>query len=505
MNQNRTHQSDRQRLRDVAIRVMRARGLDPDFSQAELAEAAAIPAAPSRTEEPVRDLRALLWCSIDNDDSRDLDQLSVAQPLPGAGAVKVLVAIADVDAGVPKASLLDRHAGVNTTSVYTPAVIFPMLPERLSTDLTSLVAGEDRLAVVIEFVVSADGSVNGGDVYGANVRNKAKLAYNSVGAWLAGTGPLPAAAAGMDAQLKLQDGAAQALSRRRHEQGALQLATIEARADFDGDMLRDLRPDLPNRAKALIENLMVAANGVTARFLEAKAFPSIRRVVRTPKRWDRIVAIASATQNRLPAEPDSRALSEFLMGRQAADPDSFPDLSQTIIKLLGSGEYVVDPPGVEAPGHFGLAVKDYAHSTAPNRRYPDLLSQRLVKAALAGRPSPYAIGELAALAARCTAQEDAAQKVERQVQKSAAALLVASRVGQEFDGLVTGASPKGTFVRIVSPPIEGKVVSGERGLDVGDRVRVRLSHVDVDRGFIDFVRTSPNGAISARPSPSGGR
>ena len=485
---NHSSQSDRERLRALAIRAMRERGLDPDFSHEELAEAASVQSAPATTEEPVRDERRLLWCSIDNDDSRDLDQLSVAKALAG-GETLVLVAIADVDAVVFKGSLIDRHAAVNTTSVYTPGAVFPMLPERLSTDLTSLGPGEDRLSIVIEFVVAPDGTLKSSDIYGARVRNHAKLAYNSVDAWLTGHGPLPDSAAatpGIDAQLTLQDGVAQALGRRRLDLGALEFTTIEARPDFDGDTLRDLRAETPNRAKALIENLMVAANGVTARFLDARGFPSIRRVVRTPTRWDRIVEIATRAGDRLPPMPDSRELSAFLLRRKVADPDSFPELSQTIIKLLGSGEYVVDPPGGDPPGHFGLAVKDYAHSTAPNRRYPDLLTQRLIKAALAGHACPYAVTELDRLAEHCTTQEDAANKVERQVRKSAAALVVASRVGQKFDALVTGASPKGTFVRVISPPIEGKVVSGEKGLDVGDRVRVRLSHVDVERGFIDF-------------------
>jgi VacB/RNase II family 3'-5' exoribonuclease len=402
------------------------------------------------------------------------------------------VAIADVDAVVSKGSLIDRHAAVNTTSVYTPGAIFPMLPERLSTDLTSLGPGDDRLSVVIEFVVAPDGTLKRSDIYGARVRNHAKLAYNSVDAWLTGRGVLPDSAAattpGIDAQLTLQDRVAQSLRRRRQELGALEFTTIEPRPDFDGDTLRDLRADAPNRAKALIENLMVAANGITARFLDSRGFPSIRRVVRTPSRWDRIAEIAARTGDHLPPMPDSRALGGFLLRRKGADPESFPELSQTIIKLLGSGEYVVDPPGGDPPGHFGLAVKDYAHSTAPNRRYPDLLTQRLIKAALAGHASPYTLAELDRLAEHCTKQEDAANKVERQVRKSAAALVVASRVGQTFDALVTGASSKGTFVRVMAPLIDGKVVGGEKGLDVGDRVRVRLTHVDVERGFIDFER-----------------
>ena len=328
-------------------------------------------------------------------------------------------------------------------------------------------------------------------MYGARVRNRAKLAYNAVDAWLTGQGPLPPAAAavpGMDDQLKMQDGAAQALRRVRVAQGALEFSTIEVRPEFDGDRLADLKPDVPNRAKQLIEELMVAANGVTARFLGSRDVPSIRRVVKTPKRWDKLVQLAAQSGDRLPADPDSGALNVFLTKRRLADPERFPDLSLTVIKLLGSGEYVVDPPGGDPPGHFGLAVRDYAHSTAPNRRYPDLLTQRLIKAALEGKPSPYPLADLEHLAAHCTEQEDAASKVERQVRKSAAALLVASRIGEQFDGFVTGASPKGTFARVSNPPIEGMLVQGQEGLDVGDRVHVRLVRVNVERGFIDFAR-----------------
>jgi VacB/RNase II family 3'-5' exoribonuclease len=478
-------------LRAIAVRAMRERGLEPDMPAAAIAQAEAVKSAPRASEEPVRDQRALSWCSIDNDDSRDLDQLSVAEALPD-GEVKIRVAIADVDVLVPKGSAADRHAEKNTTSVYTPAVMFPMLPEKLSTDLTSLNEHEDRLAVVVEFVVSPDGALKTPDVYGALVRNHAKLAYNGVGAWLAGTGRLPPAAAevkGLDEQLRMQDRVAQALSRVRKEHGALEFQTIEVQSLFDGDVIRDLQPQLPNRAKALIENLMVASNGVTARFLDVHDFPSLRRVVKSPERWDRIRAIAEGLGDTLPASADSRALNGFLTRRKAADPDTFPDLSRTIIQLLGSGEYVVDPPGKEPPGHFGLAVRDYSHSTAPNRRYPDLITQRLVKAVLAGHPSPYSIGELERLATQCTVQEDNATKVERQTRKSAAALVVQSRVGETFDSIVTGASSKGTWVRVPMPPIEGRLVRGATGdLDVGDRVRVRLSGVNVDRGFIDFDR-----------------
>jgi VacB/RNase II family 3'-5' exoribonuclease len=482
--------SDRARLRAIAVRAMRERGLEPTMPPAALAEAAALKEAPRTTEEPTRDLRTLLWCSIDNDDSRDLDQLSVAEPLRG-GQVQVMVAIADVAAAVEKNSAVDRHAQQNTTSVYTPGAMFPMLPERLSTDLTSLNPQQDRLAVVIEFVATPDGELASSQVYGAVVRNHAKLAYNAVGAWLSNTGPLPPAAAvvpGIDEQLRIQDGVAQVLRRRRYEHGALEFQTLEVEHVFDGDTLRDVEPRTPNRAKQLIEDLMIASNGVTARFLDAQGFPSLRRVVRSPERWERIRGVAHDLGIELPAAPDSGALNAFLAQRKAADPDTFPDLSITIIKLLGSGEYVVDPPGVEPPGHFGLAVRDYAHSTAPNRRFPDLITQRLVKAVLAGHSTPYAIGELEALALQCTRQEDNANKVERQARKSAAALVVESHVGRRFDAIVTGASNKGTWVRVSKPPIEGMLVRGERGLDVGDRLRVELAGVDVERGFIDFVR-----------------
>jgi exoribonuclease-2 len=366
-----------------------------------------------------------------------------------------------------------------------------MLPERLSTDLTSLNEGQDRLAIVTEFVVSPAGDVKAPEVYGALARNQAKLAYNAVGAWLTGNGPLPPAAAavpGMDGQLRMQDRAAQALSVARHRLGALDFETIEVQHVFDGDTLRDLQPQHGNRAKALIENLMIAANGITARFLDQRGFPSLRRVVKSPERWDRIRALASEAGDTLPAAADSTALAALLARRRQADPETFPDFSRTIIQLLGSGEYVVDPPGTEAPGHFGLSVRDYTHSTAPNRRYPDLVTQRLLKATLASHPSPYRLGELEKVAAHCTQQEDAANKVERQVRKSAAALVVETRVGQQFDAIVTGASSKGTWVRVKTPPVEGKLVRGGQELDVGDRVRVQLTGVNIDRGFIDFER-----------------
>ena len=476
-------------LRRIARRAMLERGLLPDFSQDALAELSAI-RAPAAGDGGVRDLRSFPWASIDNDDSRDLDQLTVAEKLPG-GFVRVLVAIADVDALVGKGSAIDGHARTNTTSVYTAAEIFPMLPERLSTDLTSLADREDRLAVVIEMTVAADGSLTASDVYRAAVRNCAKLAYNSVAAWLDGQGPMPAPVAsvpGLDANLRLQDEVAQSLKAFRHEHGALDLQTLEARPVFDVDEIRDLEVEEKNRARELIEDLMIAANGVTARFLEARRFLSLRRVVRSPKRWDRIVEVAAHLGEALPPQPDPRALAGFLAKRRVADPLRFPDLSLTVVKLLGAGEYVVEMPGQAAPGHFGLAVRDYTHATAPNRRFPDLLTQRLLKAALTGGAAPYTEDELAELAGHCTLQEDAANKVERQVAKSAAAMLLASKVGQRFDAIVTGASPKGTWVRVLRPPVEGKLVTGFEGLDVGHRLRVELAATDVERGFIDFKR-----------------
>lgn len=467
---------------------MLQRGLLPDFSAAVLAETRSITRA--ATDGSVRDLRGLLWASIDNDDSRDLDQLSVAVP-SADGTVKILVAVADVDAVVNEGSAIDGHARANTTSVYTAAEIFPMLPEKLSTDLTSLAEGEERLAIVIEMAVSPDGVLTGeSDVYRAVVINHAKLAYNGVAAWLEGAAPPPArisAVPGLDQQLRIQDRAAQAMKELRHQRGALSLEIMEARAVFDGETLADLRPDEKNRAKELIEDFMIAANGVTARYLENKGLPSLRRVLRSPERWLRIVALAAELREHLPSEPSASALEEFLRKRREVDPVGFPDLSLSVVKLLGRGEYVLELPGRRSEGHFGLAVKDYTHSTAPNRRFPDLMTQRLLKAALEGGPVPYGNQELAEMARHCTSQEDNATKVERRVRKSAAALLLQSRVGERFDAIVTGASAKGTWVRILQPATEGKVVRGFAHLDVGDRVRVELIHTDVERGFIDFA------------------
>jgi len=477
-------------LQRIARLAMLERGLLPDFSAEALAELDRIPDPPAGGARPARDQRSLPWASIDNDDSRDLDQITVAEALPG-GAVKVLVAIADVDALVKKGSAIDGHARQNTTSVYTGAEIFPMLPEKLSTNLTSLGFQEDRPAIVIEMRVGEEGSLQGSEIYEATVRNRAKLAYNSVAAWLEGKGPLPGPAAaveGLDANLRIQDLVAQKLKSFRHEHGALDLETIEARPVFDGEEIRDLEVARKNRAKELIEDFMIAANGVTARYLMARKFPSLRRVVRSPKRWERIVEVASPFGVQLPPTPDPKALAGFLAVRKAADPLRFPDLSLTIIKLMGAGEYVVEFPEEVAPGHFGLAVRDYTHSTAPNRRYPDLITQRLLKAALSGSPPPYEREELTELARHCTEKEDDANKVERRVGKSAAAMLLESRIGERFESIVTGASEKGTWVRLLHPPVEGRLTHGYEGVDVGHRVRVQLVHTDVERGYIDFKK-----------------
>jgi exoribonuclease-2 len=477
-------------LQDIAHRAMFDRGLIPDFPPPVLAELAGIRGPAERADENIRDLRQLLWCSIDNDDSRDLDQLTTAEPLPDGG-VKLLVAIADVDAIVRKRSAIDEYAQQNTTSVYTVAEIFPMLPEKLSTDLTSLNFDSDRLAVVIEMILSANGTLQSSGLYRALVRNQAKLTYNGVATWLEGDGTMPqpiGKVEGLEENIRLQDRAARQLKKLRQAQGALDLETVEARPVFAGDELKDLKNEESNRAKDIIEDFMIAANGVTARYLAAKKFPSLRRVVRIPKRWDRIIELAEERGWTLPQEPDSKSLEEFLISSKKADPLRFPDLSLSVIKLMGKGEYVVELPGGSTSGHFGLAVKDYAHSTAPNRRYPDLITQRLLKAAMAGRPQPYTDDELQDLATHCTAKEDAAKKVERQVSKSAAAMLLETRIGEQFDAIVTGAADKGTWARLLDVPVEGRVVSGTQGLDVGQKIRVQLLRTDVERGYIDFKR-----------------
>ena len=479
-------------LQAAAKETMLKQGFLPDFSPAVQAQLTALQAHPPQVAptKEIRDLRNLLWSSIDNDTSRDLDQLEVAERMPN-GDARVLIAIADVDAFVPKDSPIDQHASQQTTTVYTGVRNFSMLPEPLSTGLTSLLESGDRLAVVTEFVVGGDGSVKSGDVYRAIVHNKAQLTYNAVGAWLEGTGPAPAkvaASAELQTQLKLQDEVAQALRNERHQHGALNIETIEMRPVILNDQIVDLVRQEKNRATELIEDFMIAANGVVARRFEEKKVSSIRRVVKTPKRWERIVELAGQTGDQLPAEPDSKALNDFLTKRKAADPDHFPDLSLSVIKLMGPGEYVLERPGEPEVGHFGLAVRDYTHSTAPNRRFPDLVTQRITKGLIANQPAPYSDGELGSIATNCTLKENAAQKVEREMTKRIAAVTMTSRIGETFDAMVTGVTPHGTFVRVLKPHAEGLLARGQQGADVGDRLRVKLISTDVQRGYIDFAR-----------------
>jgi exoribonuclease II len=480
--------SRQRELKEIAADVLHEHGFLPEFSPEALQQAA--DAAPAGLSPGIRDLRDLLWCSIDNDDSRDLDQLSVGEALPG-DTYRVLVAIADVDSIVRAGSPADEHAGHNTTSLYTAAGIFPMLPERLSTHLTSLAEGEERLAMVVDMTVSGDGEILKSSLFRALVLNRAKLAYRSVAAWLEGQSPAPArlaAVPGLDAKIRLQDRVSQLLRRRRQERGALNLETRRARAVFSAGVLSDFRDEQKNRAQELIEDLMIAANQITARFLMQQGYPSLRRALPPPARWDRIVTLAAERGERLPARPDSSALNAFLVRQRELDPERFGDLSLSVLKLLGSGEYMLETPERSAEGHFGLAAEDYTHSTAPNRRFVDLVTQRLIKAALTGAPPPYSNEQLHLFAAHCTEQEKDASKIERRINKSAAALLLAPRIGEEFDAMVTGASSKGTWVRIRRPAVEGKLISRYEDVDVGDRVRVRLEGVDPSRGHIDFAR-----------------
>jgi exoribonuclease-2 len=477
-------------LQATARDVMRLHGFQPDFPPAVQQQLAALRAHPPAiiAGQSVRDLRNLLWSSIDNDTSRDLDQIEVAERLSN-GDVKILVGIADVDAFVPKQSAIDQHASRETTSVYTGIRVFPMLPEELSTGQTSLLENQDRLSVVTEFVVDGGGLVNASNVYRAVVRNHAQLQYNSVGAWLEGSAPAPvkvAASADLQAQLRLQDEVAQKLKNHRQENGALSLQTEEILPLMLNDQVVDVVQQQKNRATELIEDFMIAANGVVARMLEKVS--SLRRIVKQPERWDRIVQLAAEHGGKLPPTPDSKALNDFLMKRKAEDPDHFADVSLTVIKLMGPGEDVLERPGDPSPGHFGLAVQDYTHSTAPNRRFPDIVTQRLVKAMLAGQPNPYSDDELAAIAANCTEKEDAERKVEREMSKRLAAVAMQHQIGAIFDAIVTGATPKGTFVRVLHPHVEGLLAQGAQGADVGDKLRVKLIRTDVQHGFIDFAR-----------------
>jgi exoribonuclease-2 len=481
----------------MARQVMLARGFEPNFPPATQQQLADIRAHPPQLapSDKVRDLRGLLWSSIDNDTSKDLDQIEVAERLPN-GDVKVMIGIADVDSFVGKDSPIDQHAGRETTSVYTGVIVFPMLPNELSTGASSLLENADRPAVVTEFVVNinAAGLLSSSNVYRAIVRNKAQLTYSAVGAWLESTAAAPpkvAASSDLQAQLKLQDQVAQALRKLRYANGALNIDTAEVIPLLLNQQVTGVATVEKNRATELIEDFMIAANGVVARLLEKVS--SLRRIVKTPEHWDGIVRLAAAQGGTLPAQADSRALNDFLVKRKAADPDHFADLSLAVIKLIGPGEYVLERPGDPEQGHFGLAVQDYTHSTAPNRRFADVVTQRLIKALLDGNPGPYSDDELASIAANCTEKGDAARKVEREMSKRLAAVAMSHRVGETFDAIVTGVTPKGTFVRVLQPHIEGLLAQGAQGLHVGDKLRARLMRTDVQRGFIDFAKTQDVG------------
>lgn len=478
----------------AARSTMIEHGFQPDFPAGTDAQLAAIEAHPELPAVPdAQDLRHLLWSSIDNDTSKDLDQIEWAEQLPD-GRFRVLIGVADVDVRVPKGTVIDNHARSETTSVYTGVKVFPMLPAQLSEGITSLNENEDRVAIVVEFFVDASSCTSSGTISRALVRNRAQLAYNSVGAWLEGRGPAPdkvAANAELAAQLKLQDAATQRLVNCRFQNGALDLETIETRPVMLGDEAVEIKSLDKNRATSLIEEFMVAANGVVARAFENDGIASIRRIVRTPKRWDRIVELAAGLGTKLPADPDSKALNDFLLDQKQKDAIHFPDLSLAVVKLLGPGEYIMVKPNEVSPGHFGLAVQDYTHSTAPNRRFPDVVTQRILKAWLAKAEQPYTEDELNAIAQRCTQMEDAARKVEREMQKRIAAVVLRPSVGKSFSAIVTGVNNHGTFVRTLAPHVDGMLVNagkpGSRRIDVGDRLTVKLVATDPARGYIDFA------------------
>ena len=477
-------------LAAAARAEMIARGFDPNFPPGTEQQIQALRARPApQLSAGIHDLRNLPWSSIDNDTSRDLDQIEVAARV-NAG-IQLRIAIADVESGVDESTPIDRHASSQTTSVYTGITTFSMLPVELSTDLTSLNENEDRLAMVIEMVVAADGSISSPSIYRALVRNHAQLTYNGVGPWLEGTAAPPpklAASAGLQAQLKLQDEAAQILCEARHRLGALDFDRVEAEAIISNGLVEDIAERKRNRASRLIEDFMVAANQVMAQTLSRAGVSSIRRIVKTPKRWERIVALAAAHGEKLPADADSAALNAFLRKMRESDNVHYADISLAIIKLMGPGEYVLARAGSPDPGHFALAVHDYTHSTAPNRRFADLVTQRLVESVLIKKTTPYSDSELDSIATNCTLKEDDARHVERAMGKRIAAVALADRIGALFNALVTGVTPKGTFVRITNPPAEGLLIHGEQGVDVGDQLRVRLVSTDPRRGYIDFAR-----------------
>ncbi|MDD1705297.1 MAG: RNB domain-containing ribonuclease [Methanoregula sp.] len=478
-------------LKAIAQKAMAKYGFEPQFPRAVVAETDALPESlPLYHDRNVRDLRELLWSSIDNYDSMDLDQLEYCERGEG-DEITIRVAIADVDHFVPKSSYTDNHAAHNGTSVYTGVLTFPMLPDKLSKGITSLLPGLDRRAMIIEYMVLPHGELRPGDLYPALVRNKAKLVYEEIGDWLEGKTGLPKGVSrvdGLEDQLRLQKVAMGRLKTFRRAQGALELTTLEAEPVVENGRIKDIVVQRQNTARCLIEEFMIAANSTMVAFLGKAAIPMIQRVVRVPKYWDGIVLTAAIRHETLPAKPDAKALAEFLIRQKKNDPEHFPDLSLTIVKLLGPGEYVMLEPGKEPTGHFSLAITDYTHATAPNRRYVDLVNQRLLKSVLRGKPIPYSSTKLVELSLWLSDREKGSKKVERFMRKAAAALLLRDKIGDIFDALVTGASQKGTYVRLLSPPAEGRVMQGERGLLVGQKIRVRLLKTDPYNGFIDFER-----------------
>lgn len=477
-------------LEERARMAMLEAGFPVDLPKAARRQVEALQAnfTPDGGGQEFRDMRDLPWSSIDNDDSLDLDQIEYAEK--DGEDIRIFVGIADVDALVPNDTPVDDFAMKKTTSVYTGVKVFHMLPEELSTDMSSLRKNEDRMAVVVELTVPPDGEARLNGIHRALVTNKAKLTYDRLGDWLSGERDIPSAfhaVEGLEEQIRLQNEAAERLQAYRQRAGMLDFETIEARPVMSDGKVVDMAVAHKNQARLIIENLMIAANTCTAKLLASSGRAAIQRVVDTPKRWDRIVDLAAQHGGYLPDSPNAKALSAFLRKARTQDPERFPDLSLSIVKLLGRGEYAVVRPG-ENGGHFGLAVHNYTHSTAPNRRYPDVISQRLVKAVLDENNPPYSENDLAVLAAHCTEREDAANKVERLMRKVAAAVMLQEKIGEVFEGIITGASFKGTWVRVKHPAVEGKVVKGERGMDVGDKVRVRLVGADPDTGHVDFAR-----------------
>jgi len=474
----------------IAEKAMQELGFYTELSDSLLKELATI-TQPAKLEvtPDVRDLRHLLWVSIDNDDSRDLDQLTYAEQ--NSGKDKMYVAIADVDALVKKNSQIDKFAAHNTTSVYTPTKVFPMLPLKLSTDLTSLNEKTDRRAIVVEMDVNDKGEYVATGIYSAWVRNYAKLTYTNVANWIERKVPLPNLNENQDAiqqNLTLQDQISQRIKKNRYRQGALSFGTIEVHPVIMNGMAIELKLSEHTRAHMLIENCMIATNVLVTHYLTENGLPTLRRIVKVPKRWDRIVDLAKEYQWKLPDEPNSKALQEFLLEQRRVDPLRFPDLSLSVIKLVGKGEYIAQLPGAPDSGHFDLALYEYAHTTAPNRRYPDVIMQRLLKSLLYKQNAPYNLAELTTLGEHCTQKEDDATKVERRMVKSAAAMVLEPQVGSVFSALVTGSGQNGTWVRIVDPPVEGKLIEGYLDVDVGDHITVKLADVDIARGYIDFVK-----------------